>query len=252
VPGEPSSLIVGRHAVAEALAASPRLAQELLLLASERSASLKRLHDLARQAGVKVRLVDRPRLDQLSGGAAHQGVALVMGQAPYAELVDLLDAAAEAGEGGLLVMADHLQDPHNLGAVMRSAAAAGAQGLIIPRDRACPLTPAAAKSAAGAMSLLPVCRVTNLTDALESCKEAGLWALAAQTQGAPPPWSLDLKRPLVLVLGSEEKGVGQRLLKACDMFATLPLAPGVESLNASVAAGVLLFEIVRQRATAHP
>lgn len=246
--GDADNLIVGRHAVAEALAASPRLAQELLLQASERAPALKRLHDAARQAGVKVRLVERARLDQLSGGAAHQGVALVMAQAPYAELTDLLDAAAEAGEHGLLVMADHLQDPHNLGALMRSAAAVGAQGLIIPRDRACPLGPAAAKSAAGALSLLPVCRVTNLTDALNHCKDAGLWALAAQTQGAPPPWDLDLKRPLVLVVGSEHKGVGQRLLAACDMLATLPLAPGVESLNASVAAGVLLFEIVRQRA----
>lgn len=247
MPGQADNLIIGRHAVAEALANSPRLAQELLLLASERSAALKRLHDVARQAGVKVRLVDRARLDQISQGAAHQGAALVMGQAPYVELVDLLDLAAEAGERGLLVMADHLQDPHNLGALLRSAAAAGAQGLIIPRDRACPLTPAAAKSAAGALGLLPVCRVTNLTDALERCKEAGLWALAAQTQGAPPPWDLDLKRPLVLVVGSEHKGVGQRLLNSCDMLATLPLAPGVESLNASVAAGVLLFEIVRQR-----
>jgi 23S rRNA (guanosine2251-2'-O)-methyltransferase len=247
MPAGASGLIVGRHAVAEALATSPRLAQELLL-ALERSAALKRLQGTARRAGIKVRLVDRARLDQLSQGAAHQGAALVMGQAPYAELINLLDAAAKAGERGLLVMADHLQDPHNLGALMRSAAAAGAQGLIIPRDRACPLSPAVAKSAAGALGVLSICRVTNLTDALTRCKEVGLWALAAHTKGAPPHWELDLRRPLVLVVGSEHKGVGQRLLNACDMFATLPLTAGMDSLNASVAAGVLLFEIVRQRA----
>jgi 23S rRNA (guanosine2251-2'-O)-methyltransferase len=241
-----AGLIVGRHAVAEALAASPRLALELLL-ASERSAALKRLQDTARRSGIKVRLVDRVRLDQLSQGSAHQGVALVMSQTPYAKLIDMLNAAAKAGERGLLMVADHLQDPHNLGALIRSSAAAGAQGLIIPRDRACHLSPAVAKAAAGTLSVLPVCRVTNLTDALVSCKKVGLWTLAAHTKGAPPPWELDLRRPLVLVVGSEHNGVGQRLLNACDMFATLPLTAGVDSLNTSVAAGALLFEIMRQR-----
>ncbi len=240
-------MIVGRHAVAEALNSTPQLAQELLLAASERSPALGRLEDQARQTGIKVRRVERSRLDALAGGAAHQGVALVLGGAPYAGLEDIVESARRAGDRALVVLADHIQDPHNLGALVRSAAAAGAQGVVIPRDRACPLTPAAAKAAAGGLGLVPVCRVTNLTDALERLKQAGLWALAAMTGGAPPPWELDLDRPLALVVGSEHKGVGQRLLKACDMSASLPLARGVESLNASVAAGVLLFEIVRQR-----
>ena len=117
----------------------------------------------------------------------------------------------------------------------------------MPKDRACPLTPAAAKAAAGAASLVPVARVTNLTQAAQELKEAGLWLIAAATRDAPPPWEHDLRRPLALVVGGEHKGVGRRLLDSCDMAASIPLAPGVESLNASVAAGVLLFEIARQR-----
>lgn len=240
-------LIVGRHAVAQALELSPEKARELLLAADDKSPALRRLREAARQAGVKVRTVERSRLDQAAQGAAHQGVGLLLAAADYASLEEVLLLARAAGPRALVVMADHLQDPHNLGAIIRSAAAAGAQALIVAKDRACQLTPAVAKAAAGTLEVLPICRVTNLTNALESLKDAGLWALAASTADAPPPWDLDLERPLVLVVGSEHQGLGQRLLAACDLFASLPLAPGVESLNASVAAGIMLFEVIRQR-----
>jgi 23S rRNA (guanosine2251-2'-O)-methyltransferase len=242
-----TDIIVGRHAVGEALKQSPDRAQELLISGGEKSAVARKLLDAARAAGVKVRRVDARFLDNLSQGASHQGVGLRMAAGGYADLGQIIDSAREAGSAGLVVLLDHIQDPHNLGAVIRSAAAAGAQGLVVPKDRACGLTAAVAKAAAGAMSVLPVARVVNLTRALEELKEAGLWALAAATHGAPEPWELDLNIPLVLVLGGEHKGVGDRLLKACDLQATLPLAGGIESLNAAVAAGVLLFEIVRQR-----
>jgi 23S rRNA (guanosine2251-2'-O)-methyltransferase len=239
--------IVGRHAVAEALQQNAAQAQELLISSGEKSGAIRKLLEAARSAGVKVRRVDSRLLDELSQGAAHQGVGLQMAAGGYAELEEIIASAQAAAKAGLVVLADHIQDPHNLGAVIRSAAAAGAQGLVIPKDRACGLTPVVAKAAAGALSRLPVARVVNLTNALEEMKAAGLWALAAATHGAPAPWELDLNMPLVLVLGGEHKGVGDRLLKACDLRASLPLMGGVESLNASVAAGVLLFEIVRQR-----
>ncbi len=241
------SVIVGRHAVAQALAEQPQTASELLLAAGDSGPALTRLAEAARAAGVKVRRAPRQRLNELAGGAAHQGAALLLAAYPYAQLEEVIAATQAAGNEALVVIADHIQDPHNLGAILRSAAAAGAQGLVMPKDRACPLTPAALKAAAGAASLLPVARVTNLSAAAEELKEAGLWLLAAATRQAPPPWEHDLARPLALVVGGEHKGVGARLLSLCDLQASLPLAEGVESLNASVAAGALLFEIVRQR-----
>ncbi len=239
--------IVGRHAVAEALAHQPQRAVELLVSGNPRSTALKHLLEAARSARVKVRRVEPRTLEELSQGAVHQGVALRLAAGGYAELDEVLARARAAGPAGLVVVADHIQDPHNLGALIRSAAAAGAQGLVVPKDRACGLTPAAAKAAAGSLGLLPVARVVNLARALEEMKSAGLWALAAATRGAPPPWKLDLNLPLALVVGGEHRGVGERLLKACDLQASLPLAGGVESLNAAVAAGIMLFEIVRQR-----
>ncbi|MBU1275959.1 MAG: 23S rRNA (guanosine(2251)-2'-O)-methyltransferase RlmB [Proteobacteria bacterium] len=244
---EDNSVIVGRHAVAQALAEQPEMAGELLLAAGDSGPALGRLAEAARVVGIKVRRAPRARLNELAGGAAHQGVALMMAAYPYADFEQIIAAAQAAGDRALVVVADHIQDPHNLGAILRSAATAGAQGLVMPKDRACPLTPAALKAAAGAASLVPVARVTNLSAAAQELKEAGLWLLAAATRQAPPPWEHDLVRPVALVVGGEHKGVGPRLLSLCDMSASLPLAPGVESLNASVAAGALLFEIVRQR-----
>ncbi|MCF8031738.1 MAG: 23S rRNA (guanosine(2251)-2'-O)-methyltransferase RlmB [Desulfarculaceae bacterium] len=239
--------IVGRHAVAAALAERPEAATELLLATGDKAAALNKLAKAAQAVGLKVKRVPRSRLEELAQGSAHQGAALVLAAHAYADLDAIIAAARTAGDKALVVIADHIQDPHNLGAILRSAAGAGAQGVVIPKDRACPLTPAAAKAAAGAASFLPVARVTNLTRAAQELKEAGLWLLAAATRDAPPPWEHDLKRPLALVVGGEHKGVGTRLLGECDMQASLPLHRTVESLNASVAAGVLLFEIVRQR-----
>ncbi|WP_197282127.1 23S rRNA (guanosine(2251)-2'-O)-methyltransferase RlmB [Dethiosulfatarculus sandiegensis] len=242
-----AGLIVGRRAVVEALERDSSRAGELLLEAGLKSPALGRIMDLARKNAVKVRKVERRKLDELAQGASHQGVGLYLTQEEYTPFEDLLDELARTGNKALVVVADHLEDPHNLGAVIRSAAAVGAQGVIIPKDRACALTPAVAKAAAGGLSRLAVSRVTNLTQALQGLKKAGLWALALATRGAEPPWNLDLNMPLALVVGSEHKGVGDRLLKECDLLTTLPLAPAVESLNASVAAGVVLFEVVRQR-----
>ncbi|MGD9123829.1 MAG: 23S rRNA (guanosine(2251)-2'-O)-methyltransferase RlmB [Desulfarculaceae bacterium] len=244
-----SHLIVGRHPVAEALSRHPQRVQELLVGSGRISPALKRLVDSARSAGVKIRRLDRARLDSLAQGSVHQGVAARLSISGYAGLSDILSRVRSASERALVVVADHIQDPHNLGALIRSAAAAGAQGLITPKDRACPLTPAVAKAAAGALELLPVARVTNLATCLAELKENGLWLLAAATRAAPAPWELDLDLPLALIVGSEHKGVGPGLMKLCDLETSLPLAAGAESLNASVAAGAILFEILRQRQT---
>lgn len=247
---DPSSqdMIAGRRAVAEILGRRAHEVQELIYSGGGGSGAMKDILALARSAGIKVRKVERARLDQLLRNVNHQGVALRLAAMAYVELSEILAAARQAGDQALLVMADHLQDPHNLGAVARSAAAAGAQGLIVAKDRSCPLSPAVAKAASGALEHLPIARVTNLTTAVEKIKAAGLWLLGASTRNAPAPWEHDLAMPLCLVVGSEHKGLGKRLAGACDLMTSLPLSSKVESLNASVAAGVLLFEIVRQRA----
>lgn len=243
-----TDLVVGRRASADALQKRPGGVQEVLYCGSTKAKGIQEVMDLARAAGVKVRRVERTWLDQQAHGANHQGVALRLAGAGYTEFADVLQAAQAAGNRALLVMADHIQDPHNLGAIIRSAAAAGAQGLIVAKDRSCPLTPAVAKAASGGLQSLPVARVTNLSNAAEDLKQAGIWLLGASTRGEQAPWDLDLAVPLCLVIGGEHKGIGPRLEKAMDLLASLPLAGGMESLNASVAAGVLLFEIVRQRA----
>lgn len=241
-------LIVGRHAVAEALADQAQTAIALLVVVGQRSEAIGRLVEAARAAGLKVEKIERRRLDQMAGGAVHQGVALrVAAQGRYATWEELLAVLEEAGRRALVLVVDHVQDPHNLGAMLRSAAAAGAQGVVVPKDRACQLTPAVAKAAAGALGQVAVCRVANISQALAGLKEIGLWSVAAVARGGAAPWALDLRGPLAVVVGSEHKGVAPLVQKNCDMLATLPLAAGVESLNASVAAGVMLMEVVRQR-----
>lgn len=188
-------------------------------------------------------------LDELVGAEArHQGVVAVAGEFPYAELEDLLDRL-EGGPPALFVVLDGVQDPHNLGAIIRSAAVLGSGGVIIGRDRAAPVTPAAVKASAGATERVPVAQVTNLVRALETMKERGIWTVGAvsRQQPAPAPWQVDLAGPIALVLGSEGKGLRRLVDETCDLHVQIPM-PGISlSLNVSVAAGVLLAEAVRQR-----
>jgi 23S rRNA (guanosine2251-2'-O)-methyltransferase len=242
-------IVVGRRPVEALLQTNPELVGELLLANDESALLIRRFINLARQHSIKVQRVPKAQLVFLAKGAVHQGVAAVLASATYSNFDDVVDAARQAGSNALVLIADHIQDPHNLGALIRSAAAAGAQGVVIAKDRACQLTPSVFKASAGALPRIKVSRVVNLTQAMERLKtEAGLWSLAAAAHGHPAPWDLDLRRPLALVTGGEHKGVGELLFEHCDMAATIPLHEDVESLNASVAAGVLLFEIKRQRA----
>jgi 23S rRNA (guanosine2251-2'-O)-methyltransferase len=204
----------------------------------------------ARGRGVAVDSHERAGLDQLAGaGARHQGVVAIAGEYAYADIDDLLARARAAGAPPLLVALDGVQDPHNLGAIARSAYLLGAHGLIVPRDRAAEVTPAVVKVSAGATEHIGIAQVTNLARALEELKQAGLW-LAAVAAGAAavPLWQLDGSGPLCLVLGAEGKGIRPLVVRACDHQVVIPMAgPGVGSLNVSVAAGVALYEINRQR-----
>jgi 23S rRNA (guanosine2251-2'-O)-methyltransferase len=245
---EQRKMVVGRHAVSSLLAHQWQMIDELMLVNDDASPAFQALLDSAFKNKVKIRRVPRSYLDSIAGSAVHQGVAVCLIAEQYSPLEDIIGAARAAGPHALVLIADHVQDPHNLGAIMRSAAAAGAQGVVIAKDRACQLTPAVSKAAAGALGLIRLCRVSNLAYALERLRdEAGLWSLAATPGQYPPPWEQDLGRPLALIIGGEHQGVSHRLLQLSDMKTSLPLAGEMESLNASVAAGALLFEIIRQQ-----
>ncbi|HWM85232.1 MAG TPA: 23S rRNA (guanosine(2251)-2'-O)-methyltransferase RlmB [Kofleriaceae bacterium] len=211
---------------------------------------LAELADLARRHDIAVDLRDAAELDALAGpGAVHQGVVAVAGAYRYAEIEDLADRAVAAGADGLLVALDGVTDPHNLGAIARSAHALGAHGLIVPRDRAAAVTPAVTKASAGAIEHLAVAQVTNLARALEQLKQAGLWTAAlAAGPGARPLWQMDTTSPLCLVAGAEGRGIRPLVARNCDFQLEIPMrAGGVGSLNVSVATGIALYEIERQR-----
>ena len=208
------------------------------------------LADLARRHNIAVDLRDPAELDALAGpGANHQGVIALAGAYQYTEIEDLAEAAAAAGAGGLLVALDGVTDPHNLGAIARSAHALGAQGLIVPRDRSAAVSAVVTKASAGAIEHLATARVTNLVRALEQLKEAGVWTAAlASGPDARPLWQLDTASPLCLVLGAEGSGIRPLVARTCDFQVEIPMrAGGVGSLNVSVAAGIALYEIARQR-----
>jgi 23S rRNA (guanosine2251-2'-O)-methyltransferase len=233
-----TELVYGRNAVREVLR-GPRRVHELL--ASERAAAL----EWARDAGVPLRTVPPRALDELAGSDEHQGIVARVDPFRYADA----DALA-AGERPLIVALDEITDPHNLGAIARSAEGAGATGLVLPRHRSATVTPAVCKASAGAVEHLPIAVVTNLADWLERAKRPGLWSYAAAAEGRDEYTTVDLVDGAILVIGSEGKGVRPRVQAACDAVVRIPLAGRIGSLNASVAAAVLLFEARRQRAAA--
>ena len=235
----------GKHAVT-GLLAGPRKVFRLYLIQGLNPATERELSDLAQSKGIPVETVSRQWLDNLAGGVAHQGVMAEAEPVAYLELDELL-ALVPADATPLLVALDQVQDPHNLGAVIRTAAAAGAHGLIIPERRSASLSPGTLKAAAGVADWFPVARVVNLARALDELKERGLWVVGADGAAAQTYWQVDLARPLVLVIGGEDRGLGRLVREKCDMLARLPMQPAVPSLNASVAAAIMLYEVVRQR-----
>lgn len=242
---EESNIIVGRNAVQEALNAGVEL-DKLFVADHRQEGSINRIVAAAKQRGIVVKQVSSQKLRAICGSDHHQGIIAAASCARYASVEELLEAAAKRGEPPFLILADGVEDPHNLGALIRTAEAAGAHGLIIPKRRSASLTPVVQKTSAGAVNHLPVARVSNLAAAMERLKEAGLWFYAADMEGEP--WcGQDYTGPCGLVVGSEGEGVSRLVLGKCDFRVSLPMRGKVTSLNASVAGGILMYEIARQR-----
>ena len=240
-----ADLIAGRNAIAEALRAG-RAIDSLYVQRGERGGALQALVKKAKEAGAAIKEADPKKLDYLCGGANHQGVVAVAAVKEYATVEDLFRRAQEKDEPPFFVVCDELEDPHNLGAILRTAECAGAHGVIIPKRRSVGLTYAVGKASAGAVEYLPVARVGNLPSLLEELKARGLWIYAADMDGSP--WcQTDFTGPTALVIGSEGRGVGRLVKEKADFVVSLPLKGNITSLNASVAAGILCYEVARQR-----
>jgi 23S rRNA (guanosine2251-2'-O)-methyltransferase len=240
----PMNWLTGFHAVEEALAAG-RALDRILIAKGRRGERVEAVVQLAKTKGVPVRFEDRIQIDRLVGTREHQGVAALGAAKPAVELDDLL---AEKTPNGLLVLLDGVEDPHNLGAIVRTALAAGATGIVIPERRAAGLTDTVERASAGALAHLPIARVTNLVRAMEEMKEAGYWLVGLDERADKSYSDVDLKDSVGIVLGSEGEGLHELTRKRCDFLVSLPTVGPVKSLNVSVAAGVMLFEVVRQRA----
>lgn len=243
------SVIFGINPVLEALRASPKSIEKIYVGQGAVNARVAgEIFSRAREAGVKVDQVDRERLQRLADGGVHQGVAAEVREFEYVELDALIAQAKASDRPPLVVVLDGIQDPHNLGAIIRSAHAFGAHGVVIMKDRAVGITGTVVKSSAGATAHCPVCRVTNLSRALEQLKEEGFWTVAADPEGDQALWQAKLDGPLAVVVGAEGAGVRKGVLGHCDFRVRIPMVGQVASLNASVSAGVLLAEVARQRA----
>jgi 23S rRNA (guanosine2251-2'-O)-methyltransferase len=236
-----AEVLLGPRAVLEALKAGRRRVGRVLLA---RRGEHEELAGLARARRVPVELVAREALDRRAGGAAHQGVVAETGPFPYASPEALL---AQAGAAAFLMVLDGIQDPQNLGAILRTCEAAGVQGVVLPRDRAAAVTPAAVRASAGAAEHVPVARVTNLASFLVALQQRGVWVLGADPSGRDEIFQADLTGALALVVGAEGKGLRSLTKSRCDLLVRIPLGGRVASLNASAAAAVCLFEAVRQR-----
>ena len=242
-------VVYGMNPVKELLRSDAEgLAELWLVEGGERPRAFADMERAARDRGAKVRSAPRARLDRLAGVTQHQGVVAVVADYRYREVEELLAVAAASGRPALLVLLDGVEDPHNLGAVVRSAHALGAHGVILPRDRAAGVTPSVAKASAGAVEHLGIARVTNVVRCLEELKEAGIWTVAAVPDGEQDLASVDLRGPTALVLGGEGQGIRPLVRRTCDQAVRIPMLGRVGSLNASAAAAITLYEVARQRA----
>ena len=246
VAEEVEGQLEGRNALTEALR-SGRTIDKVFIAAGETDRALQRLAAQAKEAGAVVVPVDRRKLDAMSTTHAHQGVIALAAAREYATLDDLLENAASKGEAPLLVICDELTDPHNLGAILRSAECVGAHGVIIPKRRSVGLTATVAKASAGAVEYMPVARVTNINAAIADLKEKGVWIFGTAAEGSIPMYQADLTIPAAIVIGNEGSGMSPLVRKNCDVTAHIPMKGNISSLNASCAASVLLYEALRQR-----
>ncbi len=243
---EPREMTIeGRNAVIEALRAGTPI-DKLFILDGCQDGPVATIRREAKKRDVYVKYVSRDRLDQMSVTGKHQGVIAYGASYEYSTVDDILQKAGDKGEDPFVILLDGIEDPHNLGAIIRTANQAGAHGVIIPKDRAAGLTAAVARASAGALNYTPVARVTNLGQCMEDLKKEGLWFVCADVDG-DVMYGLNLTGPIGLVIGSEGDGVGRLVKSRCDYVASIPMKGDIDSLNASVAAGIMAYEIVRQR-----
>lgn len=242
---EHTLIIEGRNAVLEAFRSGKPI-DKLFVLDGCQDGPVRTIIREAKKQDTILKFVGKERLGQLSETGRHQGVIAYAAAYEYSSVDDMLKLAEKRGEDPFLILLDNIEDPHNLGAIIRTANLAGAHGVIIPKNRAVGLTAVVAKTSAGALNYTPVAKVTNLVRTMEELKEKGLWFVCADMDGEAM-YRLDLKGPIGLVIGNEGEGVGRLVKEACDFVAGIPMKGEIDSLNASVAAGVLAYEIVRQR-----
>ena len=240
------NILEGRNALTEALA-SGRAIDKVFIAEGSTDRALARLAAQAKQAGAVVVETDRRKLDQMSATGAHQGVIAMVAAHSYATLDDILNRAKERGEAPLIVICDELSDPHNLGAIIRTAECAGAHGVVIPKRRSVGLTAIVGKASAGALEYMPVARVTNITNAIKELKERGVWIFGTAAEGATPLYQADLKGAAAIVIGNEGDGMSRLVAESCDLKVSIPMKGRISSLNASAAAAILLYEAIRQR-----
>lgn len=238
-------LLIGRNPVAEALGAGRSIIKVMIAKGNTAGAAVE-IAAKARKAGVPVQEVERKKLDFMTGGAAHQGIAALCAMKDYATVEDILALAEERAEAPFIIILDEIEDPHNLGAIIRSAECAGAHGVIIKKRRSAGLTYTAYKASAGALEYLPVARVTNIADTIEALKERNIWIYGADMDGEDY-CKTDFSGGVALVIGNEGKGISRLVREKCDVIVSLPLKGKINSLNASVAAGILMYKAAENR-----
>ena len=242
----PDGMIEGRNAVIEALRTETAI-DKIYIAKGESDKTLGHIASKARDRGIVVVEADRRKLDHMSRTHAHQGVIALAAVREYVSVQSILEAAAEKGEAPLLVVCDEISDPHNLGAILRTAECAGAHGVIIPKRRSAGLTAVVAKTSAGAVSYMPVARVPNMAALLKDLKKQGVWVFGTAAEGTTTLYDADLKGPAAIVIGSEGDGMSRLVTENCDFLVSIPMKGQISSLNASAAAAILLYEAVRQR-----
>ncbi|MGZ4164125.1 MAG: 23S rRNA (guanosine(2251)-2'-O)-methyltransferase RlmB [Tumebacillaceae bacterium] len=238
--------VVGRHPVLEALKAGRQI-NKILLAEGSTGNTVMEILGKARDSNIVVQTVPKAKLDQATETRNHQGIIAYLAAKDYAELEDIIEAAKESSRPGLIIVLDEIEDPHNLGSILRTADGVGAHGVVIPKRRAVPLTATVAKASAGAIEHMPVARVANISQAIETLKKAGFWVVGTEVETDKMYHQVDMSGPTVIVIGNEGKGLGEVIKKRCDYLVRLPMIGQVQSLNAGVATGILLYEVLRQR-----
>lgn len=239
-------IIGGKHSVLEALR-SGRTINKIWIADNAQKHHVQPIFAEAKNAGIIIQTADKRKLDQMAQGIAHQGVVAQVAPYEYADVDDLLARAREKGEAPFLLILDEIEDPHNLGSILRTADCAGAHGIIIPKRRSVGLTATVSKISAGAVEYVPVAKVTNLSQTIEELKKAGVWVVGADVHTDKMLYDVDFTMPIAIVIGNEGKGMGRLVKESCDFNVKLPMAGQINSLNASVAASIFMYEAVRQR-----